>query len=346
MFVSAMKVAGGLLPATFLAVVVPLSMAQPLTIHEIQYTDADDGASPYNGQVVDCVGGIVVAKYLGWRPRLILQDPLYPLGWDYRDGWCAIQVKDWTYDHVLWDNVRIGDWVEFTNVQVEDFRGTTFLQWMTPLNPTFNIVSEGNPLPPHVIVAVSDTPAPLYDPGPGTWFVEHHEAERFESMRLIVRDVMVTAMDLGKADDNYNLQNPQGESCWASDYMNVNAVGDYHPFVTLDQHFCAVAGVFEQYTKLSIDFDYYQLLTQNTVDLALCGDGNSDGLVAPDDWPRCEECLLGPQCGEAPEGCNPPAWTWEPWSLPVQHCLMMDFDYDGDMDLLDFAELQTIVGTP
>ncbi len=313
--------------------------ADPLTIYEIQYTTYEDGGSEYDGLVVDCAGGIVTAKYVGTRPRVILQDP------DFPDGWGAIQVKDWSPTRDLVDHVMVGDRIALTNVEVEEFRGTTMLQWYTANNPDFDFVSHANPLPPPILVSVSDIPAPVYDAYWDEWFVEDHEAEHYESMRLIVRDVTVTQKHLGKAVDNYNLQTSAGQSCWASDYMNAN-IGpwDYHDFVDVGQHFCAVAGVFEQYTRVEDGWDYYQLLTRSTGDLAICGDGDGNGLVDLDDVPRSHECLTGPVCDGAGEACDLPAWTGPPLERHIQHCLMMDMDYDGDVDLEDIKHFQAVFG--
>ena len=321
--------------------VTPVATADPLTIYQVQYTTSDDGGSDYDGPPpIDCAGGIVVAQYQGFRPRLILQDPNSP------NEWGAIQAKDWTGTLELFNNVQIGDWVEFTNMLVEEFRGTTMLQWQTPYSPTFNIVSQENPPPPHIIVEVSEMPAPIEGP-PGEWYVENHDAEHLESMRLIVRDVTVTAKDLGKAVDNYSLQNAAGEDCWASDYMNEDVGSwDYHDFVTIGQHFCAVAGVFEQYTRTVDGWDYYQLLSGTTADLMICGDGDTDGDADLDDFPRFVECLVGPLCDNEPGGCNPPVWTGPAAQLPIRHCLMMDLDYDGDVDLRDYVDLQVMLGRP
>jgi len=326
--------------------VTPVATADPLTIYQVQYTTSDDGGSDYDGPPpIDCAGGIVVAKYQGFRPRVILQDPNDP------DEWGAIQAKDWTTPPELFNNVQIGDWVEFTNMLVEEFRGTTMLQWQTPYSPTFNIVSQGNSLPPHIIVEVSEMPAPIEDPpGSGYWYVEDHDAELYESMRVIVRDVTVTAMGLGCHEDNYNLQTPDLDDCWAADYMNEDVEEwGYHPLVQMGKHFCAVAGVFEQYTYLD-EFeegcDSYQLVTQTSADLMICGDRDSDGDVDLDDFPRFVECLVGPLCNSEPGGCNPPAWTGPAAQLPIRHCLMMDLDYDGDVDLRDFVDLQVMLGDP
>jgi len=318
--------------------------AQPLTIHDIQYTTDPQGASPYANQVVDCTGGIVVAKFAGYRPRLVIQDPAAP------EGWGGIQVKDWIYPFEMFEDAELGDWIELSNMLVEEFRGTTVLQRQAAYNPGYRIVSSNNPLPPPLIVSVAEIRAPRYQVHPiygAGWYVDDHAAEYLESMRIIVRDVTVTDMDLGKAVDNYSLQHPTGAECWATDYMNANATpGPYHPFVTLGQHFCGVGGVLEQYTYLAQGWDYYQLVTQSTADLAICGDGNGDGSVDFQDVPRLEECLGGPQCDLLVGGCNPPAWSIPPASLPVAQCLTMDLDYDGDVDLRDVYGFQTLFGRP
>ena len=308
---------------------------QALSIYEIQSHTTDGDASVYDCDVVDCTGGIVVAKFAGSRPRIVLQDPGYLT-------YAAIQVKDWTVGD-LFDYVHLGDWVSVSNVLVEEFRGGTFLEWQSTHDSSFTIVSQDNPLPEPMLVSVSEIPAPLYDPIDDGWYVENHDAECYESMRLVVRDLTVTAKGLGKAVDNYNLQTPDEDDCWAADYMNNECEpSGYHRFVTTGQHFCAVAGVFEQYTNLSNGWDYYQLITTKTVDLAICGDGDSDGEVGIDDFPRFHACFIGPLCDE--EGCETPRWAPPSGNLPLQHCLMMDLDYDGDVDLRDFAGLQVVFG--
>ena len=268
----------GLVAVLLAALALPVA-AQPLTIYEIQSNTSDGDASSYNGQVVDCVGGICVGKYPGFSAssprRLILQDPNYP------NAWGAIQVKDWISPYDMYTDVEIGDWVEMTNMLVEEKRGTTFLYRQTEHNPGFSVTSQGNPLPPPTVVLASDIPAPVYDPGGDTWLVENHDAEQFESMRLAVRHITVSALDLGSKVDNYELEDSQENGCWAADYMNDDLLDGekYHPLVGLGQHFCVVGGVLEQYTNLGDGYDYYQLVTQASYDLGLCGDLNCDGEV-------------------------------------------------------------------
>ncbi|HUU85881.1 MAG TPA: hypothetical protein VM243_20475, partial [Phycisphaerae bacterium] len=268
------------LGVVLLAVPTPGALGQAPTICDIQYTTNADGSSVYDGQVIDCAGGIVVGKYLGNRPRIFLQDPDCPVVLadpDCPDGWGGIQVKDWTWPYQLYNAVQIGDWVELTNVRVEEYVGVTFLQWQPENSPGFTRFP-GYLLPPVIPVALDDIPAPIGYPE-DRWCVENHDAECYESMRLVVRDVTVAEMDLGKARDNYVLADSGTHGVWAADYMNGDKVlwEDYHPYVETGRHFCAVAGLFEQYT--SGRYDYYQLVTLHSDDLAVCGDGDSDGDV-------------------------------------------------------------------
>lgn len=237
--------------------------AAAVPIYDIQYVDLavdPEGNSPYSGQIVDCQGGIVVHRYAGTRPKLTLQDPAHP------DGWGGIFVKDWTVGQDMFNAVSVGDLVSFTNVQVEEYRGNTLLRYETANNSGYTIISSGNPLPPPRLVSLDDIAAPIEGP-PGDWYVADHSAERYEAMRLTVENVTVTALDLGKASDNYNLNG--SADAWAGDYMNEGAVGDYHPLVSVGQHFDRVTGILEQYTKLNYGWDYYQLLTTTSDDLAV-----------------------------------------------------------------------------
>ena len=240
------------------------------TIYGVQYTTDSGGDSPLNGAIIDCVGGIVIHKFSGSKPRVVLYDPSNP------NGWGGIQVKDWTssglYGEKLYENVQIGDWVSLTNVFVEEFRGGTFLQYNENNMPRYTIVSPGNALPAPIVVTTADIAAPVEDQNsPGDYYVANHAPmpEMYESMLLQVQDVTVTEMDLGKNADNYLLLNAAG-GLWASDYMNPSVDTDYyHPLVDTNQHFESVTGIFEQYTKTSSGWDYYQLLTTSTGDLVV-----------------------------------------------------------------------------
>lgn len=253
-----------------------------LTIFEIQYTTNPDGTSPMHGEVLDCVGGVVTHKLMKYTPRLVLQDPIIrdPNAQGDDGCWGAIQVKDRAGDS--FGEIAVGDWVEFYNVTVEENVGTTFLQYYgTPAS--FIIASSNNPVPEPIMVDPNEIPSPVEDiNNPGDWYVSDHRAEKYESMRLEIRDVVITEKDNGKASDNYTFQSvaelsDPNISCWAADYMNVDSVGDYHPYVEIGQHFCTVRGVLEQYTSLGDGWDYYQLLTTDTDDFLTDQTADLDG---------------------------------------------------------------------
>ena len=94
------------------------------------------------------------------------------------------------------------------------------------------------------VVAASEVAAPT-ETSPEFWLVADHSAEKYESMLLTVQNVQVTQLDLGKAADNYNLHAAVSD-VWASDYMNVDAEGLYHPLVGLGNTFQSVAGIIEE----------------------------------------------------------------------------------------------------
>jgi len=260
----------------------PPALADPnqLTIYEIQYTTDPSGGSSYAGQVVNCRGGIVTQKFPGYRPKITLQDPNYPLGWG------GIMVKDWLYPaFAMFNAVQIGDWVSFQNVYVEEFRGNTMLQYQSAYSPGYTIISHNNPLPPPLPVEPNDIAGPVEGP-PFEWYVADHHPEKFEAMRLKVKNVIVTQLDLGKALDNYILEDVGDPdfNCWAADYMNEDkpSAEDYHPYVEISRQFCSVTGILEQYTLLSDGWDYYQLLTTVTEDFGLPALADLDGSCTVD----------------------------------------------------------------
>ncbi|MCL5281917.1 MAG: dockerin type I domain-containing protein [Planctomycetes bacterium] len=278
---------------------VGMAMGEEVTIPKIQYTESPDGTSPYSGKVIDCAGGIVVAKQPGGRPRLFVQDP------NASEGWAAIQVKGWASD--AFAGVSVGDWVRFQQVFVEEFRGTTLLQYWDQnpdgSRPFLTTVSHGHSLPRPLVVEVNQIRAPEYRLQDDAWVVADPRAERFESMLLQVRDVAVLGQGLGKAQDNYGLQsfrepNDAGAVCWASDYLNPGRpkADLYLPAIQPGQRFRAVTGVLEQYTNLGDGFDYYQLLTLSTESLTeLCpADLDQDGDVDLQDYRLFVEQLLLP----------------------------------------------------
>ena len=250
------------------------AQAAELSIYEIQYTADANGTSPQHGNIVDCLGGIVTHKPPTGRPRLIVQDPNYP------DGWGAIQVKDLFSAGVFMD-VNIGDWVSFTNLEVEDNRGTTFLQYIEDNNAGFTIVSTNNPLPKPLVVTIDEIAAPVE--GLDSWLVSDYSAEKYEAMLIKVINVNVKDTGYGKAYDNYILASNADPNltCWASDYMNTGKDKGqiYHPKIEPGRNFCGVTGVLEQYTgeQEGIFYNYYQLLTTSTADYTIEQIADLDG---------------------------------------------------------------------
>jgi hypothetical protein len=248
-----------------LTFVLPTQAAE-LSIYDIQYTSEPNGESPQNGIIVDCTGGIVTHKAPTGKPRLIIQDPVYP------DGWGAIQVKDLFGTEVFTD-VNVGDWISLTNVLVEEYKGSTFLQYMEENNAGFEILSSDNPLPKPLVVTVDEIAAPVE--GLDTWLIVDHNAEKYEAMLIKVIDVSVKDTGYGKAYDNYRLASNVDPNfiCWVSDYMNADKDRGliYHPYIEPGLNLCGVTGILEQYTgeQDGINYNYYQLLTTSTEDFTI-----------------------------------------------------------------------------
>ena len=322
---SKVRMTAGIVIACVWCALPSIVCGEDVTIHKIQYTESPDGASPYNGKVIDCAGGIVVAKQPGSRPRLFVQDP------NASDGWAAIQVKGWTSN--AFADVSVGDWVRFQQVFVEEFRGTTLLQYWDQnpdgTRPILKVVSHGQSLPRPLVVDVNQIQAPQYRVQEDAWVVADHRAERFESMLVQVREVAVLGQGMGKAQDNYGLgsfhePNGVGALCWASDYLNPDRpkADLYLPAIQVGQRFRAVAGVLEQYTNLGDGFDYYQLLTLSAGTLIeLCpADLDRDGDVDLHDYRLFVEQLLLP----------PSATKGESYRAA-------DLNHDGTVDPADLA---------
>jgi len=250
------------------------AQADELSIYDIQYTTDPNGASSQHGNIVDCLGGVVTHKREGGRPRLIIQDPNYP------DGWGAIQVKDLFSTGVFID-VNVGDWVSFTNVEVEDNKGTTFLQYIEDNNANFTVVGTNNPLPKPLVVTVDEIAAPVESVD--SWLVAGGSAEKYEAMLVKVINVSVQDIGYGKAYDNYILASntDPNQTCWVSDYMNAGKDKGliYHPYIEPGRSFCGVTGILEQYTgeQEGISYDYYQLLTTSTDDFTIEQIADLDG---------------------------------------------------------------------
>jgi len=237
------------------------------SIYDLQYqSDPEETNSPHVGEDVNCIGGIVIHKFGGSKPKVTLYDPAYP------DGWAGIVIKDFTETKDFYYTVNVGDWISLTHTTVEEYNGNT--QLMFEDKSGFVVESTGNDLPEPISIEPNDITAPIYQTSPEGWLVENHNAEKYEAMLVKVDNVIVTEKDSGKAADNYSLVifNNAGPNdiCWAADYMNEEVEDDdYHRFVDIGSHFCSVTGIIEQYNgyKNYYEWDYYQLLTTGTGDL-------------------------------------------------------------------------------
>ena len=128
--------------------------ADELSIRDVQYTTDPSGDSPYNGQIHDVIGGVVTHVWSGFNDRIYLRDPAQPT-------WGGIMVKD--REGVLVDNVRIGDWVSFDAIMIEEYRGTTMLQYDTSLAPdvSFTVESSGHGVPAPTLLTAADLRVPV-----------------------------------------------------------------------------------------------------------------------------------------------------------------------------------------
>ena len=234
-----------------------ISSADDLTIYNVQYTTDPSGESPYYNQFHNVTGGVVTHIREGSWPRIYLQDP------EQMDGWGAIYVLD--VEHEL-GGIQVGDWVNFTDLHVNEKRGTTYLDYeATAFNPSlgFEIVSHDNPVPEPITLTAADLPI---HPAPDN----HLLTEPYESMLATLEDLTVGALGFGKADDNYELW--QGdEVAWGTDYFTAPSYDPfYHPAIQPGAFLESITGIVEQYTKdpdQPDGWDYYQLCTRGAYDI-------------------------------------------------------------------------------
>ena len=290
-----------------------------LSIYELQYTENPDGSSDYDQQYVNCNGGIVIHKYLASRHRLVLYDPN---NWD---GWGGISVKgDYDTNPAPFNDVQLGDWICLDHVFVDETgkaRGNTDLIFKD--TSSYSTLGAGNSLPESLLVDVNDI-AVNYDRIEQTCYVTDHSAEKYEAMYIQVRVVTVEDVNVGSHLDNYSLNKIDEPNiyCWASDYMNIDNPGDQtpHPIIESGLKLCGVSGIFEQYTKLSDGWDYYQLLTT-------CKDSFVKADLDGDcDFDLADFSVLALYWWQ--DGCVEPDW-----------CEGADLTKNGNVDMIDLAEL-------
>jgi hypothetical protein len=190
---------------------------------------------------------------------------------------------------------------------VEEFRGNTILQCMTEFAPTLTVASRGNPIPEPLDITAATIAAPAPDLH-GDWYVPDHNAERYEHMQLRIRKVVVAETSLGKAADNYAVQDVDdpNSACWVTDYMNSDADDYYHPYVSVGQRLCHIQGILEQYTNIGSGWDYYQLVTTQTSDFVVSqrADFNGDCDVDFVDFRSMAANWRALDCLEQPSACD------------------------------------------
>ncbi len=123
--------------AALVAVILLLSPAYAINevaIHEIQYTTAPSGDSPYRGQVIT-TGGLVTALFPG---GYIIQEPM-------TGPWSGIYVADTQRQPAL------GSFIVLTAKVVEDNNLTTLTEVSN-----FMVIQGGNPLPIPVLIRTPD----------------------------------------------------------------------------------------------------------------------------------------------------------------------------------------------
>lgn len=231
--------------------VIPVQAAE-LSIYDIQSNTTNGDATIYHGQIHNVVGGIVTHIWHGFNDRVYLYDPAH-------STWNAIVVKDGEGGELA-NHVQLGDWVRFDNIYIEEFRGTTFLQYRRAQAPNvaFQVVSQGHPLAVPVVLTAADLRVP----------VNHAASEPYESMLVRLDGVTVGQKGLGKAGDNYELW--QGnDAAWGTDYMNIDAGGPYDPRIVPGAFLQSISGIVEQYTHPSQGWDYYQLCTRFAADIVV-----------------------------------------------------------------------------
>ncbi len=221
------------------------------TIYEIQYSDAPhEWASPHAGEIIDCVGGVVTAKF---SQRIVIQD----LSAGYE--WAAIEIRGYP---VYPTGIEVGDNLSLQSVYVDEFRGATTLQYYAASSHT--IISSGNPLPEPLSLSVSDI---RYPATPSV-------TEKYAAMLISIAElVCIGEMDLGSHNDNYELLTFFGDQAYASDYANSDIQTTY--YVESGERYQKLAGILQRYND-DESWDYYQLLPRNNGDYELCSSDVAD----------------------------------------------------------------------
>ena len=215
------------------------------TIYEIQYSDASYAwGSPHAGEIIDCVGGIVTAKF---SQRIVIQDPS-------ADGeWAAIEIRGYP---VYPTGIEVGDNLSLETVYVDEYRGATVLQYYAASSHT--IISSGNPLPEPLSLSINNI---RYPATPSV-------TEKYAAMLISIDElVRIGEMDLGGHNDNYEMLSFFGDRAYGSDYANNDIQTTY--YVQSGERYQKLVGLLQRYDD-DESWDYYQLLPRNNGDYELC----------------------------------------------------------------------------
>jgi FlgD Ig-like domain len=231
-------------------------------IYEVQFSDASQNwESPYIGEIIDCVGGIVTHKL---SQRIIIQDP--QLG----SQWAAIEIRGYPVYPI---GLELGDQVDLQTVYVDEFRGVTTLQYYSASSYTVN--SSGNPIPDPTPLTLADIQYPA-DPA---------ISEPYAAMLVsFLEPIEIGQLHLGAHEDNYELLGESGVVAWSSDYGNADIDTTY--YVSTGDLYSRLTGIVQRYSD-DESWDYYQLLPRYIADYEV-----ASHIDTPDPLTRAGELRL------------------------------------------------------
>jgi hypothetical protein len=218
-----------LLPIILALLIMGGLSAQAITCHDVQYTEAANGASPLAGSTVT-VEGIVVSElfYTGTSTTnygFVISDP---------EGgpWSGLLIFTRDYHPLR------GDKVQVTGTITEYYDFTE----MSPTN-SCQVISQGNPLPPATLVTTGDLAA-------GT-------GEQWESVFVKVENVNVTA-----TPNSYNeFYVTDGSGACQVDDQCFPRSGFSWPSMNVGQNWARIQGV------IDYSFSYFAINPRDMTDL-------------------------------------------------------------------------------
>ena len=205
--------------------------AQVLTCYDVQYTEDPSGNSPYAGSVVTVEGVVVAEKYYTGTSAtsygFFISDP---------EGgpWSGLLIFTNQY------HPQRGDWVRVTG---------TIVEWygFTEMSPTtsFQVISQGNPLPPPTLINTGDLIAA--------------DAEKWEGSFVKVQNVNVTNLPNNYLEFYVN----DGTGACQVDDQCFPRSGFSWPSLSVGQNWARIQGV------VDFSFDYYAINPRDLEDMLL-----------------------------------------------------------------------------